>query len=90
MATKLVETVLPAHCNWCRLPLHVFLDVQAPTAEAAGSLILCPGCDGATMSLVRDRVVGFGRLERRKDVLVWVPGRNSQARKEIPRGREVT
>lgn len=75
MGLKLVETVLPVRCRWCKQHLHVVLGVESPLQEEESALVLCPLCDAPTLQVVRGRVVGFGRLEQRDDVLVFVADR---------------
>ena len=78
MGSKLVETVLPVRCKWCKRHLHVVLGVRNLVEEEKSSLVLCPSCDAPTLDAVRQRVVGYGRLEQRDDVLVWVADRSAR------------
>lgn len=77
MAAKLLETAIPVGCRWCEQQLHVFLGVRAFPEETPVSLVLCPKCDAPTLPLVREHVVGFGRLEEHEDMLVWVVDRGA-------------
>lgn len=92
MGTKFVETVLPVCCKWCKQHLHVVLGVRNLVEEEKASLVLCPRCDAPTLDAVRERVVGFGRLEQREDVLVWVADRGNRpeaidrSKRQAPKG----
>jgi hypothetical protein len=77
MAAKLLETALPVGCSWCEQQLHAFLGVRTAAQEPPVSLVLCPTCDAPTLNLVREHVIGFGRLEEHDDMLVWVVDRGA-------------